>query len=83
MSDTPEVKKAADMSDLEFSRWWALIKGLKIIFTHAEKYDIDIDNMNLSTKKIIDEYVDPMSGDIMHQIQKARDGGSEEIQIAW
>jgi hypothetical protein len=66
------IKQAKDMNDEEFARWWALMEALDTIFTHADKYSIDIDDINLSTKKILDEYVTPISGDILHDIKTAR-----------
>lgn len=71
------IKKAKDMKDDEFARWWALMEALDTIFTHADKYSIDIDSLNLSTKKILDEYVTPMSGDILHDIRIAREASQD------
>jgi|TARA_R110000787_G_scaffold336_9_gene1318 hypothetical protein len=78
-NNTTPMKKASEMSDLEFSRWWALMQGLEVIYNHAERYDVDTDNINLNTKKIIDEYVDPISGDILYEIQQARKGNNDGL----
>lgn len=66
------IKKAEEMSDEEFSRWWALRKAMEILDDHARRYDIDLDRINLNTQKIINEYIDPISGDVLHHIKKAR-----------
>jgi hypothetical protein len=68
--DNYPIKRACEMSNEELSRWWAFVQALDIIFTHAEKYDLDIDKMPLNTKKILDEYIDPISGDILHELNK-------------
>ena len=77
IDDLYPIKPAAEMPVEEFSRWWALMDALEIIFDHAERYDIDIDRINFSNKKIIEEYIEPISGDIMHKIEQA--GGADEI----
>ncbi len=71
--DNYPIKSASQMSNEELSRWWAFVQALGIIFTHAEKYDIDIDKMPLNTKKILDEYINPISGDILHELNKDKE----------
>lgn len=71
------IKKAKNMADDEFARWWALMEGLKVIFDHADKYNIDMDSVNINSKRILDEYVTPISGDILNDIQEARKGTKE------
>lgn len=73
------IKKAAEMPDDEFARWWALMEGLDTIFKYADKYDIDMDNINLNTKRILDEYVTPISGDILHDITNARAAAKDDF----
>lgn len=67
MIDPP--KTSAEMSPEVLSRWLAFTKSLEIIFDHAEKHGIDIDTINIDTRKIVKEYIDPMSGDILHDIE--------------
>lgn len=81
MIDNYPIKKASEMSDNEFSRWWALMNALEIIFDHAKRYDIDVDNLNLNTKKIIDEYVDPISGDILHKMRQEKNEAHSRNEV--
>ena len=67
--DNYPIKKASEMSNDELSRWIALMNALEHIYDHADRYDIDMDKINLNTKKIIDEYIDPISGDILHELE--------------
>lgn len=63
-------KLTEDMSDVEIARWTALITALKIIYGYADKYGIE--DVNLDTRKILKEYVDPISGDILYNIKKEK-----------
>lgn len=67
------IKKAKEMSDEEFSRWWAFIESLDIIFKHADKLGMEIEDININVKKMIDEYISPISGDIMNDIKNIRE----------
>lgn len=65
-------KLSDSMSDVEIARWSALIEALEIIFKHADKHNIDIENLNLDTRKLLKEYVDPISGDILYNLKRQK-----------
>ena len=62
-----------EMTDEYVARWYALIQALHIIWNHADKYNIDLDDVNLDTRKIVREYVNPISGDILHELNNLPD----------
>lgn len=68
-----KIRLSDSMSDIEIARWSAFIEALEIIFNHADKYDLDVDNLNLDTRKLLKEYIDPISGDILYNIKKQKD----------
>lgn len=78
ISNIYPIKPAKEMSKREFSRWWAFMESLKIIFDHADKLGLETEDINLNTKKILDEYIDPIAGDIENDLTKFLEGTNEE-----
>lgn len=72
------IKKSTEMSVKEFSRWWAFMESLKLIFDYADKVNLEVEEINMNTKRILDEYIDPISGDIQNDLENFLAGHPSE-----
>lgn len=76
MKNKKEIKetKIEDMSTYEIAGWTALCHAIRHIYDYADKHGVDMENVNLDTRKILKTYVDPMRGDIIEALQTGDHG---------
>ena len=61
-------EEPTSMTDEYVSKWYALIHALNVIWRYADQAGIDPDEINLDSRKIVREYIEPISGDILYEM---------------